>query len=182
MRRLCHALLALVVAAGLSGCGEARLEEAEELRAIMRHTENLSRGFVYTEQAGRTEFVVKGLIEDDFRYKATLSVNGSPVYDEVVHDDAIAARTLQPVALSLLGRRTGAPADAPSASAPTDGPPAPPVADVHRSRRWVLDPVGAPSLLPSATEKHLVGDDPVFDSLTIFRYIVQAIHDAFRVK
>jgi hypothetical protein len=179
-RRWAVALVAVALAAGLSACGEDRLEDAETLRAIMRRTENVARGFVYTEQAGRTEFVVKGLIEDDFRYKATLSLNGSPVYDEVVRDDAIAARALQPAALSLLGRRPQQPGVAPPAS--TDASPGPAVADLLRARRWVLDPVGAPSLLPSATEKHLPGDDPVFDSLTIFRYVDLAMSDAFQVK
>jgi hypothetical protein len=56
------------------------------------------------------------------------------------------------------------------------------VVQLLQARRWVLDPVGAPSLLPSATEKHPLGDDPVFDAMTIFRYVDQAIRDSFRVK
>ena len=45
----------------------------------------------------------------------------------------------------------------------------------------MLDPTGAPSLLPSATEHHPLGADPVFDALTVFRYVEQAIRGAQRV-
>jgi hypothetical protein len=178
VKRISVLMLVALVCVGVSGCGNERLREAEELRRIMRRTERESRGFVYTERAGNSQLVVKGLIEDDFRYKATLSVNGSAVYDEVASDDALAARVLQPAGFTLLRRQQAA------APAVPGGPTAPATAtpEALLSRRWILDKVGAPSLLPSTTEKHLLGDDPVFDALTAFRYVDQAMREAFQVK
>jgi hypothetical protein len=59
---------------------------------------------------------------------------------------------------------------------------APDVVNAILAHQWVADPVGAPSLLPSTSEKHALGSDPIYDSLTVFRYVEQAIREGFRTR
>ena len=72
-RRLVLTGLLVVTAFGLSGCKGATDAE-KRLREALRKTEKLSNSFLYREtvydKAGRSETDVRGLVEDDFRYKA----------------------------------------------------------------------------------------------------------------
>ena len=98
----------IVTALGLSGCKGATDSE-KRLRAALRNTEKLSSTFLYTEtvhdKAGNHETDVRGLVEDDFRYKARVATDGKPVLDEVVSDDAIAVRFLDPTAMGRFLRK-----------------------------------------------------------------------------
>ncbi|MBV9665405.1 MAG: hypothetical protein JOZ37_15660 [Actinobacteria bacterium] len=174
----------------LAACGGHHQTDAEKLRAAMARTSLLSRQFVYSDVTGNTRTEVKGLIADDFRYKAATTINGLPIWEEVVDDDAIADRALSNAAFAVFGRQaapaaqgSSAPAQSVSASQPVESPSlTPQVRDALLAHRWVLDSTGAPSLLPSATEHHPLGADPVFDALTVFRYVDQSIREAFQVK
>lgn len=182
-------LVAALMLATLAACGGHHQTDADRLRAAMSRTALLSRRFVYSEVTGNTRIQVKGLVADDFRYKAATTINDVPIWEEVVDDDALADRALSNGAFAVFGRQAApatqgpnAPAQAVSASEPLHAATvSPAVRDALVAHRWVLDPVGAPSLLPSATEHHPVGADPVFDSLTVFRYVDQSIREAFRV-
>jgi hypothetical protein len=189
------ALLGLVATLGLAGCsGEATTTE-KRLRAALRATEHLSHRFVYREtfvsEDGRRETEVQGLVEDDLRYKARVSVGGVAVLDEAVSDDALAVRLIQPSALADFLRRPtekgkggsgvgsaepGAP-EAPTAIGSDDDPPDP--AAALRSRRWVLDKAGAPAVFSAnPAEERGLGEDPVLDSLDIFAHVERAIDEA----
>lgn len=138
--RLAVAVAVLVPA--LAACGSPR-EDLDEVRAAMARTELLAHRFVYTETTLDTDVAVEGLVEDDFRYKAQLTLDGKPAYVEAVQDDAIAARILSDDGGELYG-------------------------DLG-SVDWVLDPIGAPDL--ASVVDRQPGADPVLDSLEVFRYV-----------
>lgn len=154
------ALMALVGA-----CGENDDFE-DELRAAIRKTETQSRTFFYTDDTDGQKIAVRGAIEDDFRYRARVEVNGAPALDEIVSDDTLADRLLEPSLLSLFAAKKGG------------TQPDPAVVQALQSGMWVLDPSGAPSLVAGAKEERTVGDDFIIDALNTFRYVEQAIIDA----
>jgi hypothetical protein len=156
---------------GLSGCKGATDAE-KRLREALHNTEKLSNTFLYREtvrnEAGAQETDVRGLVEDDFRYKARVAIDGKPVLDEVVSDDAIAVRFLEADSISRFLR--------PDATA--QGSPA---VEVLASRRWLLDPAGAPAVFATARTDQKPGDDPIADSRAAFAYVDRAITEAARV-
>ncbi|HVW33191.1 MAG TPA: hypothetical protein VHL53_11680 [Acidimicrobiia bacterium] len=167
----------LVAAAlGLSACN-ASTDAEKRLRSALHNTEKLSNTFLYTEtvhdSTGDHETDVRGLVEDDFRYKARVAEDGRPVLDEVVSDDAIAVRFLDPAAMGRFLRQ-----GAPPVTSPAGGPT---TAEVLATRRWVLDPAGAPAAFPTADTDQKLGDDPIADSRAVFAYVEQAINEADRV-
>jgi hypothetical protein len=198
-RRILMSGVLVVTALGLSGCKGANDAE-KRLRDALRNTEKLANTFLYKETVhdvrGAHETDVRGLVEDDFRYKARVATDGKPVLDEVVSDDALAVRFLDPAAMGRFLRKpnaakqTGsglgggsAPATEPTAdaggSASTPGEPA--AAEVLASRRWVLDPAGAPAAFAAAGSDRTLGDDPVADARAVFAYVDRAIDEAVRV-
>lgn len=196
-RRILLTGLLLVTAFGLSGCKGATDAE-KRLREALRNTEKLSNTFLYTEtvhdKAGSHETDVRGLVEDDFRYKVRVAADGRPLVDEVVSDDAIAVRFLDPAGIGRFlrkpseakqggsgvgsGSATPEPA-AGSASGATPGEPS--AAEILASRRWVLDSAGAPSAFGGATTDRTLGDDPIADARAVFAYVDRAMNEAVRV-
>jgi hypothetical protein len=190
----------LVTALGLTGCKGANDAE-KRVRDALRNTEKLSNTFLYKEtvhdKAGDHETDVRGLVEDDFRYKARVATDGKPVLDEVVSDDALAVRFLDPAAIgqflrkpttakqggSGVGGSGSAPAPDTSAdsggSSRTAGEPS--AAEVLATKRWVLDSAGAPSAFATAGTGRTVGDDPVADARAVLAYVNRAIDEAARV-
>jgi len=190
--------LLVVATLGLSACNGATDAE-KRLREALRNTEKLSNTFLYTEtvhdKAGDHETDVRGLVEDDFRYKARVAEDGKPVLDEVVSDDALAVRFLDPTQLgrflrkpvkakqggSGVGGNGSAPAPAPAANPGGGTPGEPSAADLLATRRWVLDSAGAPSTFATANTDQTLGDDPTADARDVFAYVDRAINEAARV-
>ena len=188
--------LCLLSVLGLSGCGEATDAE-KKLRAALHNTEALAHRFVYSEtftaEKSERKTAVQGLIEDDLRYKARVAIDGAPVLDETVSDDALAVRFLDPSKLADFVRKpkkqdrggTGVGADgadAPASPTPVgrdDDGPDPVVA--LQTRRWVLDQAGAPAVFGGAEQDRLVGEDPVLDALDVFGYVERAMDEAVRI-
>ncbi|MGH8972892.1 MAG: hypothetical protein ACRD0C_06775, partial [Acidimicrobiia bacterium] len=87
------ALVALAGTLGLAGCTSEAKTTEKTLRAALERTEHLSHRFAYKEtfvdKDGKHETAVQGLVEDDLRYKARVSVGGVAVLDEAVSDDAL---------------------------------------------------------------------------------------------
>jgi hypothetical protein len=188
------ALTGLVATLGLSGCSSEATTTEKTLRAALAKTEHLAHRFVYREtfvdEEAKRDTEVQGLVEDDLRYKARVSVGGVAVLDEAVSDDALAVRLIQPTALaeflrrptekgkggSGVGSEPGAP-EAPTPIASGDEPPDPVAA--LRSRRWVLDKAGAPAVFSAnPAEERGLGEDPVLDALDIFAHVGRAIDEA----
>lgn len=98
-----RAFAALLVAAGtlLSGCAGRSDEgvDADDLPAILEATTLEPRVFTSNVELGGRSLEVTGVIEDDYRYQATVSLDGGPVYEEVVVDDRRYLRVHDPAAL-----------------------------------------------------------------------------------
>jgi hypothetical protein len=181
-----------VVLAGLAlaGCGKST-ETEDKLRAALRRTQPLAHRFAYTETAGGRKASVQGLVEDDFRYKARVAYGEVPVVDEVVSDDALAVRFLEPTHLADFVRRpkkkeqggTGVGSTKPGEAEAPSTPKAvdPKVLEALRARRWVLDKAGAPPVFGPPAEGRLLGEDPVLDALSVFAYVERAIDEAVRI-
>ena|GEM_PF-3276444 len=171
--------LLAVATLGLSACNGATDAE-KRLRAALHNTEKLSNTFLYTEtvhdRAGDHETDVRGLVEDDFRYKARVAEDGKPVLDEVVSDDALAVRFLDPARMSRFLRR---PANGSGGGGAGPGQAA--VAALLATRRWVLDPAGAPAEFATAGTDRTLGHDPIADARDVFAYVEQAMNEAARV-
>jgi hypothetical protein len=200
-RRILTSGVLVVTALGLSGCKGATDAE-KRLREALHNTEKLSNTFLYQEtvhdKAGNHETDVRGLVEDDFRYKARVASDGKPVLDEVVSDDAIAVRFLDPESMGRFLRKpstakqggsgvggSGAPAPDAGAGAGAGGssrtPGEPSAAEILTSRRWLLDASGAPSAFGAAKTDQTLGDDPVADARAVFAYVGRAIDEAVRI-
>jgi len=175
---LCGVLVAATL--GLAACNGATDAE-KRLRTALRNTEKLSNTFLYTETvhdtAGDHETDVRGLVEDDFRYKARVAEDGKPVLDEVVSDDALAVRFLDPTRMSRFLRKPSTARAGGAGAAPGQ----PPAAELLATRRWVLDPAGAPAEFAGPDTDHTLGDDPIADARGVFAYVETAVDEAARV-
>jgi hypothetical protein len=150
--------LAVALLVVLGACAKKDTDEERILRNL-DSTADLSGRFVYNENVGGQEVIVRGLIEDDFRYKARLTLNGNDVLDEVVNDDSLAVRFLDAGVVPNFVD-TGASTSAVSALS---------------ERRWVIDRTGAPPVGLALTDAKYAGIDPVVDSLAVMAYAREAI-------
>jgi hypothetical protein len=197
-RRILLSGLLVVATLGLSAC-TGNTDSEKRLRAALHNTEKLSNTFLYKETvhdtAGDHETDVRGLAEDDFRYKARVAEDGRPVLDEVVSDDALAVRFLDPASIGRFLRKptkakqggsgvggTGS-AQAPEPTGmPSGGTPGEPAAaELLATKRWVLDSAGAPAAFAAANTDQTLGADPIADSREVFAYVERAMNEAVRV-
>lgn len=159
--RISMAVLVVVLAGGLTACGERDRGVVEDLEAALARTERQSRSFLYSEDLGRRNVAVRGAVEDDFRFDAAVQENNQRLLEQVVRDDAVAVRLFEPDAIGSFA--------ADLSSAPPD------TVEALKSQKWVVDPVAAPNLLIARNEQVVTGDDPVYDALTVFSYVRQVI-------
>lgn len=175
MKRGAVVLLVALLASALAGCGGKDEPAEDDLRDAINRTERLSRTFVYEEKSGGTTYEVRGLIEDDFRSKARLTVDGEEAFDQVESDDALAVRFLDTSRLRDMIDRPATLSDEPDERDAVD-----PI-EALRTHRWVLDEAGAPPLLAGDEIDRELGDDPVLDALDVFTYLRSAIGGARQV-
>ena len=156
----------------LAGCTKVDQSKAIVLSAIER-TEQLARQFTYTDSAGGHTTVVKGDVQDDFRYSLAATVDGRAAASEVVDDDA---RAMQVTDKSLLPKLASAAASAPVtvvSGQVTSTPAAVPAA--LSSGQWVVDQAGAVGLAATSSLDQPVGTNPLFDALTALEYVKTAV-------
>jgi hypothetical protein len=166
VRRGLGVLLAAAVGGSLlSGCAAKRVNKNTIKDAIHR-TQRLGRSFVYTDQAGDATTVVAGLVEDDFRYKSRVTVNGKAILDEVVSDDVLADRFNDP---NVLGKYVKSGTQGASSTGSTD------VLEALQSQLWVIDKTGAPA---AQTGNRQVGIDPSLDAIGALTYVEKAVEAA----
>jgi hypothetical protein len=167
-------VLALGVALSVMATGAACAKNQDKLHLLdtLDKSSHASGVFRYSDETPGSPFskaqsvAVRGLIEDDFRYKARLTVDSNDVLDEVVNDDALAVRFLDP---SYVPKFTG------SGGKPDT------IAALN-ARYWVADLKGAPAIGDAAVEDALIGVDPVVDSLSVVDYVKDAVNQAREVK
>lgn len=172
-------LAAFTVAALATGCGKAEQEALKEVRAALRKTAQLSYRYTFDVDmpVQGVSWGVRGIIEDDLRFKTQLSFGGKPAVEEVISDDTIATRFLVPEVFKLYENPEGGQGDTGKRQGEADEKLA---SDVEvkgalTSGRWVLDPSGAPALLGGAVDMRTLGADPLYDSLTMFQYMEQVL-------
>lgn len=162
--------VAVVAAAGLLVAGGACAKNEDKLDLIetLDKSSHSSGVFRYSDETPGSPFTkaqsvaVRGLIEDDFRYKARLTVNAVDVLDEVVNDDALAVRFLEP---SFIPNFTGSGGKADARAA-------------LNARFWVADLQGAPPVGDAAVQDALLGVDPIVDALSVVDYVKDAVAQA----
>ncbi len=161
----CVLLVLSVIAMG--ACSKKE-DDNESVREFIDATDQLARRFVYTEQTDERTLVVRGIVEDDFRYKTKVVQDGTDVLEAVVSDDGVAVRFLDLTTLAdWVDTRVVNEVDQ---ATDLEGIG---VFDALRARRWVLDPAGAPSVVTTAEQREQQGDDPLFDARTALSYVRQ---------
>lgn len=168
-RRVLLVLGALGVLA--SGCAKNE-NDSEEVSQLVDATSPNAFRFIYEVEQDGTAYRVQGLIEDDLRYKVQLSVDGRPALEQVVVDDAVAVRFLAPGLVESFVDQAN-----PEGVQLATNIAGATVLDALKAQRWVLDPVGAPSLLLTSRDdgerdqEGTTSDDPIFDARTVLAYV-----------
>lgn len=183
-KRVVAVLVALAIVVTLPACGKRR-GDRERLLDYTRATQRMAARYVYVDErfenvltgASGRKIEVQGLREDDFKFKARVLFDDKDGFDEVVADDTLAMRFLDPAALTPFVNK-----DQLSKVDLKTGIEGVSVIDVLRSRRWVLDQSAAPSITVGARKASEIGKDPVLDALTALQYVEQAIQEAASVK
>lgn len=154
-------VLSLLILLALVGVACAKQDgDGDEVRAFLDETGTEAHRFVYTERTPTgTETVVQGIVEDDFRSKARVAVDGEPVLERVVSDDLVAVRFSEPDELGrYIDKDVVSLVDTETDREGVD------VFTALQSKRWVVDPGGAPPLLRSVDDLTENGRDPIFDA------------------
>jgi len=133
------ALLAIVLGVTGPACAGGGLTKQATLVEIAEHTSRAARHFSQARLVGGQRVAIDGLAEDDYRYQATVSVNGAPAYAEVVADDARYVRVFDPALVAPDGRVDDLAAVDPAYAAALSG-------------AWVVDPKGAPAEFRGTTK------------------------------
>lgn len=176
MRKLAVVMASICALSLLVACGKSERPD-RELRAALARTARLPHRYVYDDTSGDRKTVVQGLVEDDFRYKAEVVVDGAVALDEVTSDDAVADRLIDASKISVFQAQGAVATPAGRSTGLTPGQ----SLEALRAGQWVRDPTGAPSLTVGRDSKRKMGDDPIVDSLTVWQYVDLAITGAFRV-
>lgn len=80
-------IVALIMLGACSGKQAGELD-AEELDVVAEKTALSARAFTFTRRFGGVDYKIEGLVEDDYRYSAKVTVDDELVLEEVVIDDA----------------------------------------------------------------------------------------------
>lgn len=159
--------LAAAAAFGLlaTACSPSE-SDVQILRRALDRTEAGPHAYRYVENADKRSVEIFVRVEDSFRSQATLALDGVPLLEQVVVDDAVALRLL-----------------APNAWNPATGMHLEPIL---ATGDWLVDPAGAPSVfLPSTEQQSIltdVGVDPLFDAQNAIEYVRQAVDAAGTVQ
>ena len=173
MSRVVRIVLGVLLVAGLfSACAKDKFDD-DVVREALRRTEKMARRYTYTDEADGQRFVVQGVIEDDFRHAERLAINDQPAMDQTTVDDALALRFLSSELVPRFVKAGEETADVPG------GPKGVPVTEVLGTKRWVVDQAGAPAVL--AKSLRATGADPVYDALSVLRYVEAAMDQALYV-
>lgn len=176
VRRGTTALVSLIAATSLAGCTQPE-RKIEVVQTAVATTRRHAAEFAYTDARDDRVVTVAGVVEDDFRFKALVSINGSPAYEEIAYDDALALRFHDTALLPELIDRTRI--DTADISTELKGVTA---VQALQTRRWVIDDDGAPPVTAFGTAANEIGTDPVFDALTALRYVEKSLSEAFSVE
>lgn len=169
MRRFRLAALVLAIGVITVACGDKQLQRSELLSAL-RRTAATARKFTVTQTIGDQVVVVDAEIADDFQYRATLTVDGDPLLEQIVSDDALAIRVLDRDRLAS-AIASGSPTGKPESDA------------ALREGRWVVDKSGAPALNETRRRGGPVGGrDPIGEAMGYIAYVERAMNTAAQIQ
>ena len=137
----------VAVALFASACSSGGAVKKASLPDLADRTNRVARHFNETSLIAGRRLAIDGIVEDDYRYQATVLVDGSPVYSEVVADDARYVRVFSPELVVPDGRASELGALDPAYEAALSG-------------NWVVDPKGAPGDFRSTTKQVAVPLNP----------------------
>jgi hypothetical protein len=155
--------VAVVLLLAASACGEPN-EQIRNVRRALDRTRSQPHQYVYTERADGRTIEVRVKVDDSFRSATTLSLDGEPLLQQVVVDDAVALKLPSPGEWN------------PAAGTPLE--------ELLGSGKWVIDPAGAPPVLfTSEDEGDIldVGRNEIADALNAFDYAEAAAGGARQV-
>lgn len=95
-------LVALVILGGTAACGRGSAKDkvsAGKLGELAAERGTQSRRFEWSSTIAKRTVSVSGLVEDDYRYQGTVSINNEPVWQEVVVDDTRYLKVVDPAAI-----------------------------------------------------------------------------------
>lgn len=186
MKRIVSVLATACLLLPLAACGDEE-EVKDEVIAALRATKDLSYRFQYEDD--RPEIFaldgpkpaqkvgVSGIVEDDFRFKARVDFNGNDGFDEVVSDDTLAMRFIDPSRLSnYVNKEKVEEENKPTELAGITS------LEVLQSRRWVVDSAAAPAIAAGSSSDKQLGTDPVLDAVTVLAYVERAVGQAASVQ
>lgn len=168
---------AVVVAVALLGGGCSRRQTyEEEVQAAADLARQHASAFVYTDLRSDRQVRVQGVIDDDFRFKAAVSIDNKPAYEQIVVDDALAVRFIDASQLRSVLAVNVTEADLTTDLAGFSS------LDVLRTGRWLVDDDGAPLVSAVTTNVAKLGKDPVLDATTALDYVAAATGNAVSVE
>lgn len=167
--------VALVVALLGGGCSRRETFE-EEVQAAADLARRHASSFVYSDARVDRQIRVQGVIDDDFRFKAAVSIDNKPTYEQIVHDDALAVRFIDPTQLSSVLAVNVTEADL---TTDLEGFSS---LEVLRTGRWLVDDDGAPLVSAVTTNVAKLGKDPVLDAISALDYVAAAAVNAVAVE
>lgn len=204
VRRTAIVVCTAAVASGLSGCGEENDRIQRLVLAALSDAMASPRTFVHVDQGLTRKTVVSGEVADSLRYRVLLNVDGQPIWQKVVKDDAVADLFLDPTAVSTYAGAGSSPAvDVVSdyqmlASVLPPGVPVPafnllpkttPVkpslaAAALQKGKWVVDSDGAPVLPNVGSSAELLATTPFLRPLLMLAAVREEVDavDAGAVK
>ncbi|HUR49813.1 MAG TPA: hypothetical protein VMY88_09865 [Acidimicrobiales bacterium] len=150
--KVLRALLVTVALAG-AACTPAGGDvlDAEARAEALSDSAHAPRRFSLQSTRSGEEVTIEGVVEDDYRYSASLSIDGRAVYEETVIDDR---RWLRIVGLNELTPATRSTLDALPELAPLV------------AGQWVADASGAaPEFVEPSAKLRLLGPAPVLDAV-----------------
>lgn len=166
--------VAVVVGVVANGCSRRETFE-EEVQAAADLARRNASSFIYTDVRPDRQVRVQGVIDDDFRFKAAVSINNKPAYEQVVLDDTLAVRFLDANQL-----RSVLAVNVTEADLTTDLEGFSSL-DVLRTGRWLVDDDGAPLVSAVAVNVAKLGKDPVLDATTALDYVAAAAENSVSV-
>ena len=155
-------VVAVLIASGCSNVSE----DADELRRFVESSRIEPRTFRFVEASELRAYEIEGSVADDLRYRMVLSQDGNPIMEQVVSDDALAVRLLDPDKGGSIANTLGHPT----------------VDQTLRDGGWVVDPSGAPPLLRTDIGLEQELSDPFQEALAALRFVVRSMSDARQVK
>jgi hypothetical protein len=194
LRRTAVVLSALFLSSGLAACEKDDTVQRLVLDALDRSMAS-PRAFVHVDQDLNHTTTVSGELADSLRYRMLLNVDGKPIWQQVVRDDAVADLFLDTSQIATYAGAGSSPAvnvvtdyQKLAPTIPKEVPP-PPFGMLPKTQpltpslalsalqqgKWVLDKAGAPVLPTVGTSNEVLATSPFLRPLLMLAAVRQEV-------